>query len=75
MLFLGFVIALVILRIKRLTARHEPGSKGVDETYTLGVAKLRYAKGEISREEFEQIKEDLSWAVGAQSSVTRDERR
>lgn len=50
------LIALVVWGISKLsqrdgsTPRHSP----------LDVAKERYAKGEISREEFEQLKKDLS---------------
>ena len=54
--FWGGLIALIVWEIKKLTERggstpkHDP----------LDIAKERYAKGEISREEFEQIKNDLS---------------
>ncbi len=59
-LFWGFIIALFVWGIKRLTEREEPGSKRVEKTDPLEVAKTRYARGEISREGFEQIKKDLS---------------
>ncbi|MFC2011214.1 SHOCT domain-containing protein [Chloroflexota bacterium] len=55
-LFWGVLIALIVWGIKQLTVRgistpkHDP----------LDVAKERYAKGEISREEFNQLKKDLS---------------
>jgi putative membrane protein len=54
--FWGGLIALIAWGIKKLTERgsstpkHDP----------LEIAKERYAKGEISKEEFEQIKKDLS---------------
>jgi putative membrane protein len=49
------IIALVIWGIKRFTQEKTTTSKGA-----LDIAKERYAKGEISKEEFEQIKRDLS---------------
>ncbi len=55
-IFWGGLIALIVWGIIKLSGRgastrkHDP----------LDVAKERYAKGEISREEFEQLKKDLS---------------
>ena len=50
------VIVLVVWGIKRFTQeKTTTTSKGA-----LDIAKERYAKGEISKEEFEQIKRDLS---------------
>jgi len=54
--FWGGLIALIVWGITKLGWRralppkHDP----------LDIAKERYAKGEISKEEFEQIKKDLS---------------
>ena len=54
-IFWGGLIALIIWGVTKLggrgnsTPKHNP----------LDVAKERYAKGEISREEFEQLKKDL----------------
>ena len=53
--FWGGLIALIVWGISRLT-RHS-GATGKQDP--LGIARERYAKGEISREEFEQIKKDL----------------
>ena len=53
--FWGGLIALVIWGINRLT-RRDSSSRKQDP---LDSAKERYAKGEISREEFEMIKKDL----------------
>ncbi len=55
-IFWGGLIALIVWGITKLsrqsgtTSKHDP----------LNIAKERYAKGEISREEFEQVKKDLS---------------
>ena len=60
LLFWGFVVALIVWGIRALTKHDEPISKRAEKTDPLDVAKTRYAKGEISRQEFEQIKKDLS---------------
>ena len=54
--FWGGLIALIVWGIKKLTERGD----SIPKRNPLEVAKERYAKGEISREEFEQIKKDLS---------------
>ena len=54
-LFWVAVIVLVVWGIKQFTKEKTTTSKGA-----LDIAKERYAKGEISKEEFEQIKRDLS---------------
>jgi putative membrane protein len=54
-LFWLFIIAGIILLIKNL--RQPPESR--KET-PLEIAKRRYAEGEISKEEFETMKKDLS---------------
>ena len=55
-IFWGGLIALIVWGITRLIRRGESAPK----RDPLDVAKERYAKGEISREEFEQLKKDLS---------------
>ena len=55
-LFWGGLIALTVWGITKLTKRSDSASK----RDPLDVAKERYARGEISKEEFEQIKRDLS---------------
>lgn len=52
----GGLIALIVWGIVKLGRRNGSIAKG----NPLETAKERYAKGEISREEFEQIKKDLS---------------
>jgi putative membrane protein len=53
-LFWGGIITLIIWGISRLT-RH--GSVG--KPTPLDIAKERYARGEITREQFEEIKKNL----------------
>ena len=52
----GGLIALIAWGITKLSRRDDPTLKHDP----LNVAKERYAKGEITREEFNQIKKDLS---------------
>ena len=58
LLFWGAIIGLVIWGISTLTGRRGSGV-GAPRT-PLDIAKERYAKGELSKEEFEQIRKDLS---------------
>ena len=55
-LFWGGLIALIVWGIKKLTER----SGSTLKHNPLDVARERYAKGELSREEFNQFKKDLS---------------
>jgi len=54
-LFWGGLIALIVWGINRLARR----GSAADKLAPLDIAKERYARGEITREEFEQIKKDL----------------
>jgi putative membrane protein len=56
LVFWGALIALIVWGITKVSGRGETTLK----RDPLDVAKERYAKGEISREEFEQLKKDLS---------------
>jgi len=58
--FWGAIIALIVWGITRLAGRGgaKPETRGRPDA--LDIARERYARGEISREEFEQIKKDLS---------------
>ena len=58
--FWGAIIALVVWGIKRLTQSGGSGSSHTSHRDPLEIAKERYAKGEISKEEFEEIKRNLS---------------
>ena len=59
-LFWGGIIALIVWGIKKLTERGGSGSGTSEKRSPLDIAKERYARGEIAKEEFEQIKKDLS---------------
>ncbi|HUU63001.1 MAG TPA: SHOCT domain-containing protein [Dehalococcoidia bacterium] len=60
LLFWGAVIALVVWGISRLRGGRGSSTGPAEKRTPLDIAKERYAKGEISQEEFEQIKKDLS---------------
>lgn len=53
--FWGGIIALIAWGINRFTKHDHPEMK----SGPLDIAKERYAKGEISREEYEEIKKSL----------------
>ena len=55
-IFWGGIIALIVWGITKLAKRGDSAPK----RDPLDVAKERYAKGEITKEEFEQLKKDLS---------------
>jgi len=59
-LFWGVIVVLVVWGVKKLTGREGSTSGAPQKRDPLDIAKERYAGGEISREEFEQIKKDLS---------------
>lgn len=50
----GGLIALIVWGIKKLTERDS-----VSKRSALDIARERYARGEISKEQFEQLKRDL----------------
>ena len=56
LVFWGGLIALAVWGITRLTRRDGSNVKSTP----LDVAKERYARGEINKDQFEQIKKDLS---------------
>ncbi len=57
--FWGGIIALIVWGITRWT-RHESTYRTSEQRSPLDIAKERYARGEITKEQFEQIKKDLS---------------
>jgi putative membrane protein len=54
LLFAGLVAAVVVLSVR--LGRHDRRRTGE----AIEIAKARYARGEISKNEFEQLKKDLS---------------
>ena len=59
-LFWAGIIAFVVWGIRKLTERGGSRSSNGEKHRPLDIAKERYARGEISKEEFEQINKDLS---------------
>ena len=59
--FWGAIIAVVVWAVQSLSRRDDgPAQSGAIPPRTpLEIAKERYARGEISRDEFEQMKRDL----------------
>jgi putative membrane protein len=57
LLWLVFLIVIVVI-VVRLLKGHEIGTS--HKASPIDFAKERYAKGEINREQFEQLKKDLS---------------
>jgi putative membrane protein len=55
--FWGGLIALIVWAVSRFTRNQKAHVSGKQDA--LDIAKERYAKGEITREQFEQIKRDL----------------
>ncbi|MBE0599360.1 MAG: SHOCT domain-containing protein [Desulfuromonadales bacterium] len=58
LLFWGFAIFGVICAARWLLAR-KPPEAGQGKESPMDILKVRYARGEISREEFERMKEEL----------------
>ena len=61
-LFWGAIIALVVWAVQSLGRRDDAGTQPgatPPARAPLEIAKERYARGEISRDEFEQMKRDL----------------
>lgn len=59
LVFWAVIITLVVWGIKKVTERGGSSAKLPEKPTPLDIAKERYAKGDISREQFEQIKKDL----------------
>jgi len=59
--FWGVVIGLIVWGVQSVTGRRvdQPAGEGSAGRSPLGIAKERYARGEIGRDEFEQIRQDL----------------
>lgn len=59
-LVIGAIIALVVWGIRRLTERDRYSPIATAGADPLSIAKERYARGEITKDQFDQIKKDLS---------------
>jgi putative membrane protein len=61
LLFWGGIITLAFVAVRAvLNSGNKPDSKsGMDSPHALGILKERYARGEIDREEFQRMKDDL----------------
>lgn len=57
--FWVLIIVLIVWAVKKVTEHGESRGSAFPKRDPLDIAKERYAKGEISREQFEQIKKDL----------------
>ena len=60
LLFWSVVIVLIVWGINQLRGNRGSSTDAPQRHTPLDIAKERYAKGEISQEEFEQIKKHLS---------------
>jgi putative membrane protein len=61
LLFWGGIIWLVVWGIRKLSRRGPEETSGPNsKSSPLDIAKERYAKGELTKEEYEQLKRDLS---------------
>jgi putative membrane protein len=60
LLFWGVIIFLVVWGVNKLRETRGSSSDTTEKRDPLDIAKGRYARGEISQEEFEQIKKNLS---------------
>jgi putative membrane protein len=56
--FWAVIIALIVWGIKKLSENNSE-SKIEDRRDPIGIAKERYAKGELAKTQFDQIKNDL----------------
>ena len=56
-LWLLLIVAIIVL-VMRLLGGHGNGT--IHKADPLDIAKERYAKGELTKEQFEQVKKDLS---------------
>lgn len=60
LLFWGLIILGLVLVVRWLWDQGRPGTGGGTGESPMDILKRRYARGEIAKEEFEQIKRDLT---------------
>jgi putative membrane protein len=60
LVLLVVIIGLVVWGVMTLVKHGRSVSRSVAEVDALDIAKKRYARGEITKEQFDQIKKDLS---------------
>ncbi|HSC71281.1 MAG TPA: SHOCT domain-containing protein [Candidatus Methylomirabilis sp.] len=58
LLFWGLIIVGLVLVVRWLWDQRRPGTGGADAP--IEILKRRYARGEISKEEFDRMKQDLA---------------
>ena len=58
LLFWGLIVVGVVLVVRWLWDQGRPGTGGADSP--LEILKRRYARGEISKEEYDRMKQDLA---------------
>jgi len=56
---IAFLVLLVVWGVRRISKSAQPGSQILSGQSARDIAQARYAKGEISREEYQQILLDL----------------
>jgi len=59
---MGFILLLIVIAVVIffvVKSNQNKGTSGFHKETPLDVLKTRYAKGEISKEEFDRMKEDL----------------
>jgi putative membrane protein len=60
LVLLVVIIGLVVWGVMTLVKHGRSVSRSVAEVDALDIAKRRYARGEITKEQFDEIKKDLS---------------
>lgn len=60
LLLLGLVALAILLLTRTLSHRRSSGPVGPSSQTPLEILKARYARGEISREEYEEMREHLT---------------
>lgn len=59
-LFWGLLIILIVKLVKSFHCHHYEETEEINGDRSLEIVRERYAKGEIDKKEFEQLKKDLS---------------